>query len=762
MKLRPYHKCTLLVALVSMSAPSYASAKAQETKTAQPIFTPPNLFSSQTNTSPEAETVLLDADEILQADNSNLIEARGNVEAKNQGRRLTTDKLVYDRLTGTVTAYGNVVIVEQDGSVSYAQELIVDDKLATGIIKNFSSRFPNGGIVAANTAVRRAGDKNVLSQVIYTACPICKDNKNSPTWEVRARTATQDQRAKVINYQDVVFEVKGVPIFWVPYFRHGDPSIGRQSGFLQPVPGRSSRLGYNVDLPYLLLLDDYSDLIISPTISEYVNPILHAEYRRNFYSGKLLLSGSITNERKFGLVKRKLANGNFFYDDADWRSHLFGSGKFQINDVWNWGFGIETASDSLYLNRYSIGGQGLARGPIRASSIRLMSQLFIEGKTENFYTRLMGANFQDLIAGERRKNSPNVFPSIEAYKSWDIGPMNGRLDLETNLLYLARNDARQDTARAIIASTWTGQAALNSGLLIEPKVHVRSDYYSYKNQVDANGINIGDSSVTRGGALASVDLRYPLTKNIGSFNFNIEPRINATIATKDNQRSKVTIEDYAGYENTHNSYFAPISRSALDNWNGGSHITIGTNLGVQGPKNTSINWFVGKQFNTESNPFLDRISNRDRKNGDYVTSVEVNYPKNITLSGNLRYDAENLDLVRAEAIASINFWRINAETRYHEVPLRYGGINRANREFVTSANLKITNNLNFFVTNRRDLRSKTNLFTQTGVRFGDDCTDIRVFYEELNTSNSLIAPSQGIKIQIAFKTLGAIDDDPFE
>lgn len=762
MKLRPHHKCTLLIVLASIGIADSAAAEEQEKRSSGAQFTPPTLFSTTQTPAPDADTVLLDADEILQAENSNLVEARGKVQAKNQGRRLSADKLVYDRNTGIVTAYGNVIMMEPDGSVSYAQELIVDDKLATGVIKDFSSRFPNGGIVAASRAVRRAGDRNILSQVIYTACPICTDKPKPPTWEVRARTATQDQRAKVINYQDVVFEVKGVPVLWVPYFRHADPTIGRQSGFLQPVPGRSSRLGYNTELPYLLLLDKYSDVIISPIISEYVNPVIQAEYRRNFYSGKLLLSGSITNERKFGRVKRKLANGNFFYDEADWRSHLFGTGKFKINDVWNWGFGIENASDDLYLLRYSIGGQGLQRGPIRASGQRLISQAFIEGKSQNFYSRVLAASFQGLLAGELRKNTPKVFPSVEVYKSWDIGPMNGRLDLDSNLLFLSRVDNRQDTARASLGSTWSGQTALSNGLLIEPKLYARADYYNYKNQRNAANVNIGDRALSRAGALASLDMRWPLIKPAGSLNFTLEPRLNLTTATKQSSQDRITLEDYAGYENNHTSYFGPISKSALDNWHGGSHITLGTSLGVIAPNNTTINWFVGKQFNTTANPFLDRISNRDQKQGDYVSNLEINYNNKVTLSGNVRYDANNLDLVRAEAIASVNWWRVSADLRYHELPFRYGGVSKTNREIVTSANFKVAKNFDIFVNNWRDIRNQTNLLTRAGIKFGDDCTDVRMYYEEFNTANGLIAPSKGYKIQIAFKTLGIIDDDPFE
>ena len=49
-------------------------------------------------------------------------------------------------------------------------------------------------------------------------------------------------------------EVKGVPVLYLPYFEHADPSVKRKSGFLVPSFGNSTDLGNYIEIPYFLNL----------------------------------------------------------------------------------------------------------------------------------------------------------------------------------------------------------------------------------------------------------------------------------------------------------------------------------------------------------------------------------------------------------------------------------------------------------------------------------------------------------------------------
>lgn len=702
---------------------------------------------------PSEDIVQLIADEIFQGEVDGQIIAQGNVEALHSGRKLKSSKLIYDRTTGIVTAYGDVAIIETDGTITFAQELTVDDRLATGIVSNLATKTTDGGTLAAKTALRQKNSRNLLSKVVYSACPVCKE-KPTPTWAIRARKATQDLKAKTISYNDVVFEVAGIPVFYAPYFKHGDPSQGRQSGFLQAKPGNNSRLGYNWEQPYLQIIDKYSDIIIAPQINEYVNPVLHAKYRRNFYSGKLQLEGSFTKEQYF----RKDRD---LFGESDWRSHIFGNGNFKLNNVWNWGFGVESASDEFYLYRYGVYGQNIARGPIRSTGSRLISQLYLEGKGDNFFARILAVKFQDLVSPQRRAITPKVSPAIELSKTWDIGPLNGKLNLNSSGVYLDRKDEFQDTARIGAALSWNGRLALKNGILIEPTIFARSSYFKYDNQLNANNINIGNNSFTNNDAAIAIDMRLPMAKYDKNLTYFFEPRINLTSATKTKRNNYVSLEESYGVENNHTSYFNINSNSLYDMWDGGSRITFGLNLGASTKAQQSVNVFVGKQIRSEANPFMDRLSNFDQEKGDWVTQFDIKMNQKFSLSGNARFD-DNGKLMRTEFSTNLSIWKLNLNANYNEIPLAVGGQEKASRELITQASFKVSKNINLFFDNWHDYRSKIDLRTRYGVNFGDDCTDIRVFFEQEKYGSRFITPSKGFKVQIAFKTLGAIDDDPFQ
>ena len=197
--------------------------------------------------------------------------------------------------------------------------------------------------------MRQGGGISALDQAIYTACEVCEENGNRPTWALRARRAVLNQNSDIISYRDAVLEIAGIPVFYLPYFFHPDPSAGRRSGLLVPSVGGNNRLGFAYAQPYHHVISPSSDVTITPQIFTEVRPLLGVEYRKRFWSGDLSLEGSFTFERDFD------NNGNRFGND-EVRGHIFADGDFKVNDIWSWGFGVERASDDLFLRRYSIDG----------------------------------------------------------------------------------------------------------------------------------------------------------------------------------------------------------------------------------------------------------------------------------------------------------------------------------------------------------------------------------------------------------------------
>ena len=169
-----------------------------------------------------------------------------------QGDRIIfADKLIYNQKTRTVVAEGNVSFLEPDGHTVFAKRVQFSEDLKNGVIEQLGVLFPDKTRLAANGARRNNGQTMEMARVTFSPCRLCKDNpKAPPFWQIKARQVSHDKRTRDITYRDAWLEFYGLPLFYMPYFRHPDPTVRRRSGFLTPRYGRDSQLGFFISTPY--------------------------------------------------------------------------------------------------------------------------------------------------------------------------------------------------------------------------------------------------------------------------------------------------------------------------------------------------------------------------------------------------------------------------------------------------------------------------------------------------------------------------------
>jgi LPS-assembly protein len=444
--------------------------------------------------------------------------------------------------------------------------------------------------------------------------------------------------------------------------------------------------------------------------------------------------------------------------DEDWRSHLFAQGLFAINPTWRWGFGVETASDDLYLQRYDIDGMGSQRGLVRAQSSRLLSQLFTEGRRgASFYARALSVNFQDLTGGERRKATPWVAPMLEARRSFAMGPMDGRLDVFGSGLRLERREQRLDSTRVTAGAQWRGQQVMGRGLVIEPSLFARADWFSYNNVTPGQSDSFG-----RALGYANLDVRWPLQRLAGPVTWTVEPRLMLTLASEDTDQARVFNEDSLTGEFDATALFRPNGAAGYSLWDGGASVTVGVQTGARIGDSTQVSWFVGQRLRDGDRAFAGRASNLDRSRSDIVTAFDATWDDRLSLNGLARFDSGSGELTRMEVSALGSLGPVTASVRYHELPSDVAGPVRANREIVGGLTARITDSWSVFATGWRDLLNERNLRERYGITYTDDCTDFRLFFDRVNTTNRFVEPSTSVRFEIAFRTLGVLDSDPLD
>jgi LPS-assembly protein len=184
-----------------------------------------------TTQQPPDQPVLITADELSQDEELGTIVARGNVEITQGERVLLANTVSYNQKSDTVSASGNVTLMEPGGEVIFAEFVELTDKLKNGIVRQLRILLTDESRFAASEAERRDGNLTIMKRAVYSPCEACKKDPSRPlVWQIKAENVEHDQERQEIRYRNAFLEMFGVPVVYVPYFSHPDPTVKRKSG----------------------------------------------------------------------------------------------------------------------------------------------------------------------------------------------------------------------------------------------------------------------------------------------------------------------------------------------------------------------------------------------------------------------------------------------------------------------------------------------------------------------------------------------------
>ena len=684
-----------------------------------------------------APGVVLEADQVNSNQQEGTITAEGHVEARYEGRTLRAEKLIYDTNRHTVHAEGHVQILDEDGSVRFADEIEVDNQLNAGVATNFSMRIPGGGVAAAASAVRLPSGINELNHVVYTACPICTDGRE-PSWTMRARKATQNPNTDRIAYRDVVIEMHGVPVFYMPYFSHPDPSAGRKSGFLMPSFGQTQRLGAFYQQPYYLAISNYSDLTIAPRFMSNVNPLLLLQYRKRFWSGDLHIEGGAGYDKDFD------NSGNRF-GEASARSHLFATGAFRIDDYWNWDFGAARVSDDLYLKRYNIASSDANQSGLYLSDLtRLFSHVALTGQDENSYTNVSFMSIQGLRAGDSEANIPLVLPVGEYQHSFRDPLLDGRFNLKLSTANIVRNTG-VNSSRITAGGDWDVERIVGPGLMLTPFAQGRQDLYRIDNYTTSDPIY-----VSRGLGIAGAEVRWPFVHASKSASYMVEPIVMAAMGSNGGNDSRIPNEDSLSFELDDSGLFRPSGVPNYDLWEPGARVSAGVRASaVSGPNNATAEF--GRRWRSEDTPAFTTLSNLRNRDSDWGGSLNASVP-HASGAVRVRLDDKTFKVNRIDTSLGGNVGPVSGSMRYFDVDSSTGAV--PSQEIAGSVGVRLAKHWSTSYGLRRDLNSDITLSHDVAVTYNDDCTFIQFSFTRSETLDRTVGPSEGFQIRIGLSTLG--------
>lgn len=692
----------------------------------------------------DSELVYLEADEIFADQETGEYIARGMVEIRYGARTLRADEVTVNPAESRVHARGDITIISDDGIITYAEEAELSGDLSEGIIEGFAGRFPNGGQTGAAFAIRRGGSVTELRRAFYTVCEACESEGRRPTWRIRARRVTQDQDAQMLYYRDAMLEIKGVPVLYAPFFAHADPSSERRSGLMMPTFGESSRTGTHYEQPYYWAISEHQDLTIAPRIMSSANPLVAYEHRRKFFSGGTIFQGSITNEQEFD------DDGNKFGERL-WRGHIFGEGEFALNETWNWGFSVERVSDDLYFRRYDIDDTDAQRGLYRRGSKRLLSQVFVEGQSENFYTTFSAFAFQGLRGNDDEDLFPVATPFGEYRRHLSNDFFGGRLNGRLSTAFLQRAEG-VDSRRITGEIDWRRRFITPGGVVAEPFAFARADVYQINDFTAPSGAQV-DDLISRSLGYVGAEISWPFGRRVGGLNLVIEPVGNVVIAPVGGNDERIPNEDSITIDLDEANIFNPNRSPGFDIWEDGLRATVGARAVARWGRSQEASLFLGQSFRSAESIALTPASGLDGDQSDIIGAAEFALSNRRRVSARFRLDEETFDLQRLDLDVRYNFGPASFSGKY----LRFGdelSSGRPSEELSFTTGIEVTRNWGAYYRSTLDLDADETRFAFFGLVYNDECARLELIYKRDGTRDRALSSGDSVRLQFTLRSLG--------
>jgi LPS-assembly protein len=751
----------------------------------------------------EADTARRDGDVVA-------AEATGadRVLARFRGTTLRAGALRYDLALGIATAERQVEFIDPEGSIVYASYLELDPDLQAGVAVDFATRFRDGASLMAASAVRRSENVNELNYALFTPCPICDadGNPREPTIAIQAEKVVQDETLRAVLYRNAVFQVGGVPVFYLPYFAHPDPTVERASGFLVPSSSYDEGRGLSLEVPYLRVISPSEDWLISPQINTRVAPLLNLQWRRRFHDGTVVARGGYTYERSFGdfdLDDDGDFESNVKFGDRTSRSYFLAHGRFDPEGPWRWGFTAEQTSDKTLFDRYDIRDPYQDNGLYYGDQRRLISQLYVERQTARSYVSAAAFTIQSLRLDpafddtdfrnadgfkvfENEGRLPSAAPLIEARWEPDGPVLGGRLRLQGSAVSLNRDDyvggpvlrpeiiptastlglPGVDSRRVSGQAEWRRTLLSPLGVRWEPFIDVRGDVYSVADLPPALGLQ--EETIARGRATAGVDVSYPLIRRVGpGADLILEPMAQFSASTSPDLDPRIPVEDSQTLELDESSLFRIDRFPGYDLHEGGLRFTAGARATLRWDEGRQASLFIGRSLRDADEPgFLVPLPDAPTQvydpsglasdTSDWVVQGDFSPSDRIRGWGHATIDSAG-DIRRAEISVDGRWNRRNLATVSYIVdrsnPLA-GPLNR-NYEFVQlSGQQFVYGNWGLTLSGIADLERDIVTRSEVGLLFDDDCFRFEIGYRRDNTRVRPTGPSDGIYVRLNLATFG--------
>ena len=654
------------------------------------------------------EKINIYANEIIVDEINEKVIAVGDAIAVNKNNvKIQSDKLIYDKSLNFLEANGNVIINDQMNNTFFLDELKSYENLSIISGKMVKARLHDDSRVVGSSFEKK--DKiSTLENAEYTPC--AKENyliKNCPGWKLKSEKIYHDSENKTIHYDHAQIQLFNIPVFYLPYFSHPDPSVKKRSGFLMPTIQTDNQRGETFSIPIFLNLSSNRDLTFTPNIQTTSNNFYNLDYRHLNSLFDLKINSSIDDND----------------DNTGTSNHLFIESTI-FNSYGKLNTYLKTSNNDTYMRKNKINNLTV-----------LKSGLEFDRKAKDTFFSIETFGFKHLTTENQQWEY--LYPNI-VYDIYNIDNniFEGNVSLN-NKLSFRKNLNENYVSLASSQLNWSNQKInKNSGFIFDNEVNMRVASISIDEKSRSDTRNI------RFYPQLSSKISYPLLKSSSLFNQTITPIIMPIIAPYNNYTDAQIV--------TNSNLFSTNRATSINQWESGPRINYGIEWFINSAKGTDIRTVIGQnyRFNKLSNDTASEIS-------DYFINSNININIDNYLDGSLIIDRDDLKIRSLNANSSNRFGNLIFAINYDYTSGKYS---TSAEQVAVGGKYEFQNNLFLKFTGAKNLDTNKNIGYQYGILYENDCLGIDFNYYRDLTKDRDIQESDGLSFTVVLKPFGSTNN----
>jgi LPS-assembly protein len=735
------------------------------------------------NTSSNARMVL-EANELVYDFDNEIVSAIGGVEIHYDGYTVEADKVTYYQRSGRLIASGGVRIVEPDGNIVTGSQADITDDLRDGFVENINVQTVGRARFAARSADRRDGNITIFNNGVYTACKPCLENpERPPLWQVKATKIIVNQQEKTVNYENASLEFYGIPIAWLPFLVHPDPTVKRKTGFLQPNFGYANALGFSASAPFFWNIAPDKDITFVPTVYSKQGFLGQVEWRQR------LMNGSY-NIRLAGILQQDITefvdeNGDRLAGFREHRGAIQSSGRFRINNRWTWGWDVLASSDRTFGRDYSIPG---------ATERDETNTIYLTGMSEQNYFDLRAFAFKvqredtvetDVITAvetvhDDQSEQAIIHPILDHGYIFGQSVLGGELQIQSNLTSLTRAEHDLRTTPTInyytgVAGTFTRASTDVSwqrtlvgmgGQMFTPFAYVKADVSWLTPELalpgDPHGL-IKNEALGRAMPAIGLEYRWPFLATGGPATQTFGPIAQIIVRPDETHIGDLPNEDAQSLIFDDSILFSRDKFSGNDRLEGGTRANVGFTYQARFSNGASFDALFGQSYHlTGVNSFAQKDvslsgvgSGLESDVSDFVGRIEFNNGHGFSVTARGRFDDGDLNLNRGEINAKAVYGRSNASVGVVHVRKQPTlGIVDDRQEISGRATVALDDNWAVSGSLVYDMENNAQVTHSIGLAFDNECFNLSATYSRTRDEYDDLVENKQFMVRFNLRTIG--------